>query len=140
MLGMKEFLRLRDSSPVFDVCRENGSIGIPAIVRGDGSVFSLGFISTTGPVIALASSPDRRTVYGLAGAMQELGLVFSYSMDAGVAAHGCLMADEPPERGVGNCCEPTCIAFAPDGKSIAVGAKDRLTCVFQYIFCVNAQK
>ena len=38
MKNLKAFLKLRDSSPVFDPCRENGSIGIPAIVRGDGSV------------------------------------------------------------------------------------------------------
>ena len=38
MRELKEFLKLRDFSPVFDACRENGSIGIPAIVREDGSI------------------------------------------------------------------------------------------------------
>ena len=36
--NLKAFLRLRDGSPVFDVCRERGSIGIPALVEDDGSV------------------------------------------------------------------------------------------------------
>ena len=35
MAALKEFLRLRDHSAVFDVCRENGSVGIPAIVDED---------------------------------------------------------------------------------------------------------
>ncbi|MCR5808235.1 MAG: glutaredoxin [Clostridiales bacterium] len=38
MRDLKEFLKLRDGSPVFDICRENGFIGIPAIVFEDGSV------------------------------------------------------------------------------------------------------
>lgn len=38
MRGLKEFLKLRDSSPVFDVCRENGSVGIPAIVDEEGNI------------------------------------------------------------------------------------------------------
>ena len=38
MKNLKAFLRLRDGSPVFDPCRANGSVGIPAIVRPDGSV------------------------------------------------------------------------------------------------------
>lgn len=35
---MKEFTRLRDASPVFDECRKNGSIGIPAFVFEDGKI------------------------------------------------------------------------------------------------------
>ena len=38
MKNLKEFLKLRDSSPVFDICREKGLVGIPAIVMEDGSV------------------------------------------------------------------------------------------------------
>ena len=35
---MKEFLRLRDTSPVFDEAKKNGSIGIPCFVLEDGTV------------------------------------------------------------------------------------------------------
>ena len=35
---MKEFLRLRDTSPVFDEAKKNGSIGIPCFVFEDGTV------------------------------------------------------------------------------------------------------
>lgn len=38
MPALKEFLRLRDSLPVFEACREKGQVGIPAILREDGSV------------------------------------------------------------------------------------------------------
>lgn len=36
--NLKEFLVIRDREPVFDAVRERGSIGIPCIVREDGSV------------------------------------------------------------------------------------------------------
>ena len=37
--NLKEFLTLRDSLPVFDHCKEIGDIGLPALVKGDGTVF-----------------------------------------------------------------------------------------------------
>ena len=36
LLYLKEFLKMRDDSSLFDGVRKNGSIGIPAIVREDG--------------------------------------------------------------------------------------------------------
>ena len=36
--NLKEFLALRDRLPVFDVCKERGSIGIPALALEDGRV------------------------------------------------------------------------------------------------------
>lgn len=38
LLYLKEFLSLRDSEPVFEEVRSGGKIGIPCIVREDGSV------------------------------------------------------------------------------------------------------
>ena len=38
LLNLKEFLKTRDENPLFDAVREKGSIGIPAIVKEDGSV------------------------------------------------------------------------------------------------------
>ena len=35
---LKEFLKLRDNSALFDNARENGNIGIPCIQREDGSI------------------------------------------------------------------------------------------------------
>ena len=36
--NLKEFLQIRDQNPVFDSVKEQGKIGIPAIVTNDGSV------------------------------------------------------------------------------------------------------
>ncbi|MDD6253936.1 MAG: hypothetical protein PUA96_07825 [Bacteroidales bacterium] len=36
--NLKEFIRLRDSSPAFDSVRANGSIGIPCFVSEDGRI------------------------------------------------------------------------------------------------------
>ena len=36
--NLKEFLAIRDREPAFDAVREHGSIGIPCIVKEDGSV------------------------------------------------------------------------------------------------------
>lgn len=35
---LKEFLRIRDTSPVFDEAKANGSAGIPCFVKEDGTV------------------------------------------------------------------------------------------------------
>lgn len=35
---MKEFLKIRDASPLFDEARAAGGIGIPAIIMEDGSI------------------------------------------------------------------------------------------------------
>lgn len=36
--NLKEFLALRDGNPIFDPVRQQGSIGIPCILRENGSV------------------------------------------------------------------------------------------------------
>lgn len=38
LVNLKEFLKLRDNSPVFEDARREGYIGIPCIVREDGSL------------------------------------------------------------------------------------------------------
>ncbi len=36
--NLKEFLAIRDGNPLFDTIRQDGKIGIPCILREDGSV------------------------------------------------------------------------------------------------------
>ena len=36
--NLKEFLKIRDGNPMFDGLREEGKIGIPCILREDGSI------------------------------------------------------------------------------------------------------
>ena len=38
LLNLKEFLKIRDENEQFNAVREKGSIGIPTIVKEDGSV------------------------------------------------------------------------------------------------------
>lgn len=38
MKNLKAFLKIRDALAVFDPCRKNGSVGIPAIQRENGSI------------------------------------------------------------------------------------------------------
>jgi glutaredoxin-related protein len=38
LLNLKEFLKLRDENPVFLPVKEQGSIGIPCIVKEDGGI------------------------------------------------------------------------------------------------------
>lgn len=38
LLHLKEFLAIRESNPLFIEVREKGSIGIPCIVKEDGSI------------------------------------------------------------------------------------------------------
>ena len=38
LLHLKEFLKIRDGSELFDPVRERGSIGIPAILLEDGTI------------------------------------------------------------------------------------------------------
>lgn len=38
LLHLKEFLSIRESNALFDAVREKGGIGIPCIVREDGTV------------------------------------------------------------------------------------------------------
>ena len=38
LLNLKDFLKIRDSEPAFEAVREGGKIGIPCILRPDGSI------------------------------------------------------------------------------------------------------
>lgn len=38
LLYLKEFLKIRDEDPCFEAVKANGSIGIPCILREDGTV------------------------------------------------------------------------------------------------------
>jgi len=108
--------------------------GTLAVVQ-NGNAYNLGMPIEAGKIHALSSSPDKRTVYGVAGDKDGIGIVFSYSMEAGIVSHGMLyFADGCGNEGLGISTEPTSIDFAPDGRSIAIGVSDQLGCVYEYYF------
>lgn len=37
--NLKDFLKMRDSDPIFDRCKEENDIGLPALVKEDETVF-----------------------------------------------------------------------------------------------------
>ncbi len=58
--NLKEFLALRDSLSVFDHCKEIGDIGLPALVKEDGTVFLdwEGYLTDNGlPIVYKESGP-----------------------------------------------------------------------------------
>lgn len=109
--------------------------GCLAIVK-DGKSFNLGAVSMTGAIHDLAVSPDKKAVYGVAGDKEDVGLIFSYSMETGIVNHGMLFFENGASSpdGVGVSCEPCCIDYSNDGKSMAIGVRDRLGCVYEYTF------
>ena len=38
LLYLKEFLKIRETSPLFEDVKKNGSIGIPCLMKEDGSI------------------------------------------------------------------------------------------------------
>jgi len=105
--------------------------GMLALVDGD-DIFSLGAVVSSGAVHDLAASPDMTKAAGVAGDVSDLGTVFTFDMRTGLALCGRVFFHDLKNPGViGNSNEPCCVAYAPDGKSVAIGVKDQLGCVYQ---------
>ena len=121
--------------------------GMLTLVRADGSVFSLGAVDDCGAVHSLAASPTGEEAVGAAGDRDGLGTLFRYSRRTGLTLFGRIFfhsADIPGLIGASN--QPHYVCWSADGRSVAVGVKDRLACVYCFElpedFCwgVKAQK
>ena len=66
MRNLKAFLKLRDSLPVFEPCKEVGAVGIPAFVLEDGTVTLdwEGCPSSAGRLPRPAASTERAAEHG----------------------------------------------------------------------------
>lgn len=107
--------------------------GMLAIVRKDGGVFSLGAVCACGAVHAMAASPDGRSVIGAAGDRDELGTIFRFDQDKGLTIYGRIFFHDAKMPGlIGASNEPYYIDWSADGKSVAIGVKDRLACVYRF--------
>jgi len=107
--------------------------GMLAIVRKDGSVFALGAVCACGAVHGMAASPDGRSVIGVAGDPDELGTVFRFDLDKGLTIYGRIFFHDAHTPGlIGASNEPHYVAWSKDGKSVAIGVKDRLAVVYRF--------
>jgi len=102
--------------------------GILSIVK-DGKVFSLGPVANSGPVHGMTASPDGSIVYGVAGDRADLGCVFSFDDNRGLRMLGRLYCDGW-QYGYAASCNLSCCALHPDQTVLAIGANDRLGCVY----------
>lgn len=105
--------------------------GFLAILRADGSVYSLGPAICQGPVRALCSDLKRGIAYGVGGDAEDIGNVFRYTDAEGLRYLGYISCDRPDDD-TGTCANfvLSCCALSPDGCTLAIGAADRLSSVY----------
>ena len=107
--------------------------GMLAIISENKKVFSLGPCAPHGPVHQIVSTTDGSAAYGVAGDPLDIGTVFSYNDETGLAIHGRVYTNSSHSvGGLGASCEPCCIALSADDKKLVIGAKDRMGCVYEY--------
>ena len=107
--------------------------GMLALIRQDGSVFSLGAVTVCGAVHGLAPFPDGRSALGVAGDESGLGTVFRFDLEKGLTLYGRIFFHNARMPGlIGASNQPHFIRISPDGKSAAIGVKDRLACVYRF--------
>ena len=107
--------------------------GMLAMVRANGSVFSLGSVGLGQSVHDLAPFPGGRRVLGVAGGPNDLGTVFTYDDEAGLVLYGRIFFqdhDSPGLLGASN--DLRLVAVSPDGRYAAVAVGDRLSCVYRF--------
>ena len=113
--------------------------GLLAIAGKDG-VYALGAVSANGPVHALARVPGKTLVYGISGDPQDFPMLFSWDDKRGLRAvgHPAVSASGREILDVFNITYATALAVSPDGKYLAVGARERLGTVVVYRIAENA--
>jgi len=81
-----------------------------------------------------AISPDGQSAIGVSGDPDDLGVVFRFDLKTGLKLYGRIFfhhADMPGLIGASN--EPHTVAWSADGKSVAIGVRDRLACVYRFV-------
>ena len=105
--------------------------GMLAIVSENG-VFSLGPVSSNGPIHAMTTNPQKNVVYGVAGDIEDIGSVFTYDDKNGLLWRGIISYEAPNFVGVVCCTNLSCCTISKDGKYLAIASNDRLGTVLIY--------
>lgn len=105
--------------------------GFLAKVFPNGRVYSIGPAVCQGPIRDLSSHPESGVVYGVGGDVEDIGNVFKYTDGSGLEYLGCMWCDAPNDD-VGTCANFVLSScdISPDGRYLAIGAADRLACVY----------
>ncbi len=93
-------------------------------IASEKGVFGLGPAANNGPVRSLCTAPDG-TVYGVAGDVEDLGVLFSYDDVNGLRWMGHAQQDSEVNPSF-NLTLMTAVSVSPDGKKLAVGCADRI--------------
>ena len=103
--------------------------GLLALADGD-RVYSLGMCGYNGPIRDMAVTPDGKTVYGVAGDPEDLGMVFRYTDEKGLELLGNIAHPSSKLDGIvaSNVLSACCISA--DGKKLAIGSADRIGTVY----------
>lgn len=105
--------------------------GMVALCKSDG-VFGFGPAVYNGPIRDMCVTPDGKTVYGVGGDIDDIGIVFKYDEKNGLRWLGHVTYDMPNEWGAVNCPIITSCDITPDGKTLAIGSGDRMGMVMFY--------
>lgn len=105
--------------------------GFLARVSADGIVCSLGPAVCQGPVRCLCADLEHAVAYGVGGDAEDIGNVFRFDDQNGLRYLGYMASDAwNDDAGAAANFVLSACAISPDGTQLAVGACDRLACVY----------
>ena len=105
--------------------------GLLAMIDGN-KVFSYGMCGYNGPVRDMAVTPDKKTVYGVAGDPEDLGMVFRFTEDKGLELLGNVFHGSSRLDGIAASNILSAVSVSKDGKKLAIGSADRIGTVYIY--------
>jgi WD40 repeat protein len=102
-------------------------------VRCENQLYWLGMAGSNGPIRDMCSTPDGKTVYGVAGDAEDLGMVFTYDDSYGLRLRGYIKhGSSKLSSGIISCNVLSCCRVSKDGNFLAIASADRLGTVVIY--------
>jgi hypothetical protein len=109
--------------------------GLLSMVK-NGRVFSFGGLSTSGPVRDLCVNASKTKLWGVAGDVEDLGMLFTYDDENGLVQIGPIEGQEasPDKIEVCKLNVPCAVAVYGEGSVLAVGSEDYKAALIEYYF------